>query len=77
MHRAVGEGSVSYLYLPEAIERIRRINPAARFLALVRNPLPIGREAGGTQHDRSIVVAEDAIAMQLDELRHQAPDVVG
>ena len=38
-HRAVGEGSVSYLYLPQAIERIRRINPAARFIALVRNPL--------------------------------------
>jgi hypothetical protein len=38
-HRAVGEGSVSYLYLPEVIERIRRLNPAARFIALVRNPL--------------------------------------
>jgi len=38
-HRAVGEGSVSYLYLPTAIERIRRINPDARFIALVRNPL--------------------------------------
>ena len=37
-HRAVGEGSVSYLYLPEAIERIRRINPHARFIALVRDP---------------------------------------
>jgi hypothetical protein len=38
-HRAVGEGSVSYLYLPEAIARIRRINPDVRFIALVRNPL--------------------------------------
>ena len=38
-HRAVGEGSVSYLYLPAALERIRRINPEARFIALVRNPL--------------------------------------
>jgi hypothetical protein len=38
-HRAVGEGSVSYLYLPEVIERIRRIHPEARFIALVRNPL--------------------------------------
>jgi hypothetical protein len=38
-HRAVGEGSVSYLYLPEAIERIRRFNPDARFIALVRSPL--------------------------------------
>jgi hypothetical protein len=38
-HRAIGEGSVSYLYLPGAIERIRRLNPDARFVALVRNPL--------------------------------------
>jgi len=38
-HQAVGEGSVSYLYLPDVIERIRRINPEARFIALVRNPL--------------------------------------
>jgi hypothetical protein len=38
-HRAVGEGSVSYLYLPEAIERILRLNPEARFIAMVRNPL--------------------------------------
>jgi hypothetical protein len=38
-HRVLGEGSVSYLYLPETITRIRRINPDARFIALVRNPL--------------------------------------
>ena len=38
-HRAVGEGSVSYLYLPEALQRIRRLNPDARFIALVRNPV--------------------------------------
>ena len=38
-HRVLGEGSVSYLYLPESIERIRRFNPGARFVALVRNPL--------------------------------------
>ena len=28
-HRALGEGSVSYLYLPETIARIRRVNPDA------------------------------------------------
>ncbi len=38
-HRAVGEGSVSYLYQPDTLERIRRFNPDARFIALVRNPL--------------------------------------
>ena len=30
-----------YLYLPDVIERIRRINPEARFIALVRNPLQL------------------------------------
>ena len=40
-HRMLGEGSVSYLYLPESIERIRRFNPDARFIALVRNPLAV------------------------------------
>ena len=38
-HRAVGEGSVSYLYAEHAIERILRINPDARFIAQVRNPM--------------------------------------
>ena len=38
-HRAMGEGSVSYLYLPGVLERINRLNPDARFVVLVRNPL--------------------------------------
>ena len=35
----MGEGSVSYLYLPGVIERINQFNPDARFIVLVRNPL--------------------------------------
>jgi hypothetical protein len=38
-HRMAGEGSVSYLYAPEAIERILHFNPAARFVVMLRNPL--------------------------------------
>lgn len=38
-HRAVGEGSVSTLYSPEAVQRILTLNPAAKFIVLVRNPL--------------------------------------
>jgi hypothetical protein len=38
-HRLLGEGSVSYLYAPEVLERILRLNPEARMIALVRNPL--------------------------------------
>ncbi|SFL59636.1 sulfotransferase family protein [Nitrosomonas communis] len=37
--RAVGEGTVTYLYQPEAIKRIQQFNPNARFIVLVRNPL--------------------------------------
>ena len=42
-HRAVGEGSVSYLYSPQVIEHILRYNPDARFIAMVRNPLDMLR----------------------------------
>lgn len=38
-HRVIGEGSVSYLYSPHAIERILQVNPDARFIAILRNPL--------------------------------------
>jgi hypothetical protein len=38
-HRAIGEGSVSYLYSPHAIERILTVNSDARFIAILRNPL--------------------------------------
>lgn len=38
-HRAMGEGSVSYLYSEDALEHILDLNPDARFLVMVRNPL--------------------------------------
>jgi Sulfotransferase family len=38
-HRIAGEGSVSYFYAPEAIERIRHFNPEARFVVMLRNPM--------------------------------------
>ena len=37
--RIAGEGSVSYLYLPGVIERIRHFNPDARFIVMLRNPM--------------------------------------
>lgn len=38
-HRVLGEGSVSYLYIPGVIERILHFNPKAKFIVQVRNPL--------------------------------------
>jgi hypothetical protein len=39
LHRAVGEGSVSYVYSTEAIETILSFNPGARFIVMMRDPL--------------------------------------
>jgi Sulfotransferase family len=38
-HRAIGEGSVSYLASPHAVERILSVHPGAKFIALLRDPL--------------------------------------
>jgi hypothetical protein len=37
-HRVWGEGSVSYLYYPAAIQAIQAENPAAKFIVMVRRP---------------------------------------
>lgn len=37
--QALGEGSVSYLYYPQAIEHIQQLNPHARFIVMARNPI--------------------------------------
>jgi Sulfotransferase family len=38
-HKAIGEGSTSYLYSLPALQRILWINAQAKFIVLVRNPL--------------------------------------
>lgn len=38
-HRVLGEGSVSYLHIPGAIERILHFNPEAKFIVQIRNPI--------------------------------------
>lgn len=38
-HRVLGEGSVSTLYDPAAMRRMLRCFPAAKFVAMVRNPV--------------------------------------
>ncbi|MGH6945509.1 MAG: sulfotransferase family protein [Geminicoccaceae bacterium] len=40
-HKTIGEGSVSYLYAPDAIQRVLTFDPNARFIAMVRNPVEL------------------------------------
>jgi Sulfotransferase domain len=38
-YKAIGEGSTSYLYAPYTLQRISSVNPRAKFIAILRNPL--------------------------------------
>jgi hypothetical protein len=38
-HQAMGDGSVSYIYAPDAIQRALAFDPRAKFIALIRNPV--------------------------------------
>ena len=69
-HRRVGEGSPTYLFASQALERILRINPAARFIAVVRNPVEMIRSL----HLRLLYIFEEdtpelADAWALQEAR--------
>lgn len=36
--KAIGEGSVSYIYSKRAVEEIKKFNPEAKFIVMLRNP---------------------------------------
>jgi hypothetical protein len=42
-HQAIGDGSVSYLYEPDAIRRAMHFDARAKFIVLVRNPVEMMR----------------------------------
>jgi len=54
-HQAIGDGSVSYLYQPDAIRRALQFDPRAKFIVLVRDPVEMMR----SYHSRML--------FQLDE----------
>lgn len=53
--RILGEGSVSYLYSPDAIETILRWDPDARFIVMLRNPLDMLR----SYHARLLYILDE------------------
>jgi hypothetical protein len=54
-HLAVGEGSVSYLYYPDALGLILELAPGARFLVALRNPIDMLR----SYHLRMLYLLEE------------------
>jgi hypothetical protein len=68
--QAIGEGSVSYLYYPEAIKRIQQLNPQARFIVMARNPIDMIH----SYHARLLAILDEdvedfATAWELQEAR--------
>lgn len=75
-HKILGEGSVSYLYTPEAIARALEVFPKAKFIALVRNPIDLVV----SYHDRMLYLAQETVtdfteAWSLQEARARGQDV--
>lgn len=56
-HLVLGEGSVSYLYSPEAIRRILAVNPRAKFIVSVRNPIEMVR----SYHSRLLYILDEDV----------------
>jgi hypothetical protein len=54
-HRVMGEGSVTYLYFPHVVDRILELNPDARFIVMLRNPL----EMVPSFHARMLYILEE------------------
>lgn len=54
-HFAIGEGSVTYIYSDEVLHRILDMNPDAKFIAMVRNPVDLLR----SYHFRLLYIMEE------------------
>lgn len=71
-HLAWGEGSVSYLYQPEAIAEILALFPQAKFLVAIRNPIDLVY----SHHARLLYLMDEEVtdfwqAWQLQDQRRQ------
>lgn len=75
-HQAVGDGSVSYLYALETVERAMEFDPRARFLMVLRNPVDMIQ----SWHLRLLYLLDEdeesfESAWALQERRRQGLDV--
>lgn len=69
-HRVIAEGSPSYLYDPDALPRILELDPEARFVVCVRNPV----EMAPSYHARLVYTLDEDVrdfadAWSLQEAR--------
>jgi hypothetical protein len=56
-HRVIAEGSPSSLYSPEALQRILALDPEARFVVCIRNPV----EMASSYHARMLYTLDEEV----------------
>lgn len=56
-HRALGEGSVSLLYSPDALRRVLAFDPEAKFIVMVRNPI----DQVYSYHARALYMTDESV----------------
>jgi hypothetical protein len=49
IHKAVGEGSVTYLFSKAAVQEMLKFNPGSKFIVMIRNPLDVVQAWHSTQ----------------------------
>ncbi len=74
-HQAVGEGSTRYLVSSRAVEQILDFNPAARFIAMLRNPVEVVHACHGEavfRFDEDVLDFETAWRLQESRKRGES-----
>ncbi len=75
-HTAIGEASVFYLFSKEAVPRIEKVFPGARYIVMVRNPVDMAYSL----HEQQVVAGNEHIddfaqAWRLSEKRAKGQEV--
>jgi hypothetical protein len=70
--RAIGEASVSTMYYPESIERIKKYVPQAKLICILRQPAERAYSAFSFMHTRMLEPCQDFRAALADEERRIA-----
>jgi hypothetical protein len=75
-HKAIGEGTVWYMYSQEAMKRIQTFNPAAKIIVMLRDPTDMAYSLHGQMVYSFNEDIEDFLcAWNLQEIRRQGKSI--
>jgi hypothetical protein len=76
IHKAIGEGSVSYLFSKVAVPEILKFNPDAKFIVMLRNPIDMIRSMHSFLYFQGVETVHDfEAAWRLEEGRRNGKSI--